>query len=247
VRVAVLSDIHSNVTALRAVLEDVERTGVEEVWVGGDTFGYYPWAADTFTALSATQPICVLGNHDSWVVRGDGAPPGLLGAIARDNAGDLAENAPDGLRWLAKLAPLQRMRRAERTVTIAHGTPADALEGRYYPDDERAYDWLPGHDEVLILGQTHYPLVRRTARGGLLVNPGSVGQPRDGNPMPSWAVLDLECGCAELRRCSYDNVAVIASLRARRWHERATRALDKRTAWDGRRQSAPRARGAART
>jgi len=233
VRVAVLSDIHSNVTALRAVLEDVERVGVDELWVSGDTFGYYPWAADTFTMLTATQTIGVLigvlGNHDSWVVRGETTPPGVVGAIARHNAGDLAENAPDALRWLAELAPLQRMCRAGRTVTIAHGTPADALDGRYYPDDERTYDWLPGRDEVLILGQTHYPLVRRTVRGGLLVNPGSVGQSRDGNPMPSWAVLDLECGRAELRRCTYDNVAVIAALRARRWDDGITRALDKRT------------------
>ena len=65
--------------------------------------------------------------------------------------------------------------------------------------------------------------------------------------MPSWAVLDLESGRAELRRCTYDNVAVIAALRARGWDERATRALDKQTAWDGQRQSRPRARGAART
>lgn len=228
-RVALLSDIHSNVAALRAVLEDVERRRVDEVWVGGDTFGYYPWAADTFTILTATRPTGVLGNHDAWVVHGGTAPSGVAGAIAEDNARDLAENAPAALRWLAELAPLRRLRRSGWMVTIAHGTPADTLEGRYYPDDERLYDWLPGHGEVLILGQTHHPLVRRTANGGLLVNPGSVGQSRDGDPMPSWAVLDLERGRVELCRSAYDNGAAMAALRARRWDDGVTLALDKRT------------------
>lgn len=80
----------------------------------------------------------------------------------------------------------------------------------------------------MILGQTHYPLLRGDAGRGLLLNPGSVGQPRDRNPMPSWALLDLETGRAELRRTTYDNLLAMARLRALGWDEQVTRSLDKR-------------------
>jgi predicted phosphodiesterase len=228
VLVAVLSDIHSNAFALRAVLNDVERTGVSEVWVCGDTFGYYPWAADSFRLLQASQPIAVLGNHDGWVAATQSAPAHFIGEIARRNAIDLASHVPSGLDWLAALTPTLSFERNGWKITMVHGTPDDPLEGRYYPDDTRGYPWLPRDNEILVLGQTHYPLLRGEARTGLLLNPGSVGQPRDRNPMPSWALLDLASGTAELRRTSYDNTAVMTLLRTLDWDDRAVLALDKR-------------------
>jgi predicted phosphodiesterase len=228
VLVAVLSDIHSNVHALQAVLRDVEIAGAGEVWVCGDTFGYYPWAAESFWLLNSTHPVAVLGNHDSWVAGRRPSPSGIIGEAARHNATDLAARAPEALDWLAGLSPSARFERAGRIVTMAHGTPDDPLDGRYYPDDTVAHEWLPRRGQILVLGQTHYPLVRGEATTGLLVNPGSVGQPRDSKPMPSWALLDLATGSAELRRTSYDNAMTMARLRSMRWDERITAALDKR-------------------
>jgi predicted phosphodiesterase len=226
--VAVLSDIHSNVFALKAVLRDIERVGVAEVWVCGDTFGYYPWAADTFRLLQETRPVAVLGNHDAWVADGQSAPTGITGEIAQRNAADLAIHIPAALDWLADLAPTRRFECIGWKITIVHGTPDDPLEGRYYPDDTHSYPWFPREGEILLLGQTHYPLLRGNAGFGLLLNPGSVGQPRDRNPMPSWALLDLASGTAELRRTTYDNVNVVERLRVLEWDEYVTSALDKR-------------------
>jgi predicted phosphodiesterase len=226
--VAVLSDIHSNVFALQAVLHDGELAGASEVWVCGDTFGYYPWAAESFRLLQGTTPVAVLGNHDAWVADNQSAPAHIAGQIARHNARELVNHAPAALDWLASLAVTRTFERNGWKITMTHGTPDDPLEGRYYPDDNRSYAWLPREGEILVLGQTHYPLVRQDARAGLLLNPGSVGQPRDRNPMPSWALLDLAAGTAELRRTDYDNAAVMARLQARGWDEGVTRALDKR-------------------
>ena len=226
--VAVLSDIHSNVFALQAVLRDVELVGVSEIWVCGDTFGYYPWAAESFCLLHDAQPVAVLGNHDAWVADGQSAPANVAEEIARRNARDLASQCPAALDWLASLAPTLGFERYGWKITMAHGTPDNPLEGRYYPDDVSSYPWLPSEGEILVLGQTHYPLARGNARSGLLLNPGSVGQPRDRNPMPSWAVLNLQNGSAELRRTLYDNIAVMARLRALEWDDRIIRALDKR-------------------
>jgi predicted phosphodiesterase len=226
--VAVLSDIHSNVFALRSVLRDAERAGASEFWVCGDVFGYYPWAAETFELLHEMQPLAVLGNHDGWVVGAQPAPAHFAGQIARGNARELASRCPTALEWLAILPPTRHFERSGWRISMAHGTPDDPLEGRYYPDDTRSYPWFPGRREIVLLGQTHYPLLRGQAQAGLLLNPGSVGQPRDRNPMPSWALLDLASGAATLRRTGYDNVAVMARLQALSWDETAIRALDKR-------------------
>jgi predicted phosphodiesterase len=226
--VAVLSDIHSNVFALQAVLRDADQAGASEVWVSGDTFGYYPWAAESFGLLRERDPIAVLGNHDGWVARPASAPGNIVGEIARHNAGSLAAQAPAALAWLASLPVERRFESRGWRVRMTHGTPDDALDGRYYPDDDQPYSWLPGPGEVLILGQTHYPVARGAGPTGLLLNPGSVGQPRDGNPMPSWALLDLAQGTAELRRTAYDQRSVMARLADMGWDSRVILALDKR-------------------
>jgi predicted phosphodiesterase len=228
VLVAALSDIHSNVFALRAVLSDVKAAGAEEIWICGDTFGYHPWAADSFGLIQETKPVAVLGNHDAWVIGVQPRPVHPMGEIAAHNAQDLASNCPAALTWLESLPPVLDFDREGWRVTMVHGTPDDPLNGRYYPDDDHPYPWLPGEGQVLVLGQTHYPIARGDARRGLLLNPGSVGQPRDRNPMPSWALLDLATGRAELRRTPYDNLAAMAHLRAIGWDDRTTQALDKR-------------------
>ncbi len=227
-RVAVLSDIHSNVHALRAVLDDVARAEADEVWVCGDTFGYYPWAAESFTLLQTVRPVAVLGNHDAWVADGRLAPANIMGTIARRNAADLASSSPAALNWLGTLAKVMEFERDGWNITMVHGTPADPLNGRYYPDDDHSYGWLPGKGEILLLGQTHYPILRGTATGGLLLNPGSVGQPRDRNPMSSWALLDTRNGTAALRRIAYDHTAVMKQLDILEWDASVTRALGKR-------------------
>jgi predicted phosphodiesterase len=226
--VAVLSDIHSNVFALEAVLRDVELADITEIWVCGDTFGYYPWAADSFRLLQGAHTVAVLGNHDGWVADHQSAPTHIMGQIARRNAADLASHNPAALDWLAGLASTRTLIRNGWMITMAHGTPDNPLEGRYYPDDARSYPWLPQQGQVVVLGQTHYPLRRGDASSGLLLNPGSVGQPRDRNPMPSWALLDLATGTAELRRTAYDHIAVMERLRTLQWEDQIIQALDKR-------------------
>jgi predicted phosphodiesterase len=228
--IAVFSDIHSNPCALSATIRDAEDAGVGEFWLVGDTFGYYPWAAETFELVAGRFTVSVLGNHDRMIASASSTPLGKVGVIARQNADDLESRAPVAFEWIDRLPRVAHLEREDWLITLAHGTPDDPLAGRYYPDDDTAYEWLPGAGQILILGHTHHPILRGDARDGLLLNPGSVGQPRDGDPMPSWALLDLSAGTAELRRSSYDNQAVINRLRARGWDEDITNALNRRRA-----------------
>jgi predicted phosphodiesterase len=225
-RIGLLSDIHSNPYALSAVLEQAHDAGIDEFWLAGDTFGYYPWATATFDLVAGRFAKTVLGNHDRLVARGavdDDA--GIVAVIAAQNAADLSAHAPQALGWLRGLPLVARFGRAGARITIAHGTPTDPIEGRFYPDDASRPHWLPGPGEVVILGQTHHPIIRGDVEHGLLVNPGSVGQPRDGDPMPSWALLDLSTGTAELQRAAYDHDTVMRTLHARSWDQDITRAL----------------------
>ena len=198
-RVAVLADIHSDPDALEAVLKDA-AADAEALWVAGDVFGYGRAACETWRVLDAAGPdVAVLGNHDAWVLHPDLAPPGA-GDGARANSAVLRARCPDAVSWLSRLPLAWRAGHDGWQVTMIHGTPGDPLHGRYYPDDAGPHPWLPGPGQILILGQTHHPLCRGTAEGGLLLNPGSVGQPRDGDPRPAWALLDTAAGTAELRR-----------------------------------------------
>jgi predicted phosphodiesterase len=226
--VAALSDVHSNPFALAAVLHDVELAGAERIWFAGDAFGYHPWAAETFALLEPVVELGVLGNHDSWVIDPQSPPAGIAPKIAMQNAAQLRTQRPAALTWLRSLPEVLRQEREGWKLTITHGTPPSPLEGRYYPDDGDPHPWLPQPGEILLLGQTHHPLLRGTASEGLLLNPGSVGQPRDGDPRPSWALIDLASGEAQLRRTAYDLDAVITALRALDWDARVITALGKR-------------------
>lgn len=223
--VAVLSDIHSNPAALSAVLRDVEWAGAQEVWLLGDTFGYHPWAARTFELVAPHATLAVIGNHDRWVLEPASAPSNVVGTIARQNALDLITSSPAGMEWLGGLPAKLTVERRGWTITLVHGTPSSPLDGRYYPDDRSRHRWLPRAGEIVLLGQTHRPINRGTAETGLLLNPGSVGQPRDGRPIPSWALLDLDTGTAELRRTAYDANGIVEQLRRQSWDETIVKAL----------------------
>jgi len=226
-RVAVLSDIHSNPYALAAVLGDAGRADAEEVWLLGDTFGYHPWAIPTFLLIEPAVQLAVIGNHDRWVLDPDSATNPMMRSIARHTAAQLSTGMSAAMDWLRSLPELLRIRRCGWTITLAHGTPSSPVDGRYYPDDENPYQWLPREGEIVLLGQTHRPINRGRADDGLLLNPGSVGQPRDGNPMPSWALLDLDAGTAQIHRSEYDVAATIRRLRACSWQREIIEALDR--------------------
>ncbi len=229
-KVGILSDIHSNKAALKAVLDDLSKEGINEIIILGDIFGYYPWASETYKLLqSKTIIAAVKGNHDLLVEEETSQPIGKpeYYEAAQLNRKDLQKNAPEALDWLANLKLINTIIIANYNVTLCHGNPDDTANGRYYPDNANTYNWFPGLNEILLLGHTHYPLFKKIIKGGVLFNPGSVGQPRDGNPFPSWGIWDSESNSFEIRRTEYDCKAVINELVAQNWNKRAILALSK--------------------
>lgn len=226
-QIAILSDIHSNVFALNAVKADMLSQGIEKAVLLGDLFGYYPWATETFRSLKEIDLVAsIKGNHDVLVEQltqvEENSP--LYFEIAVANQTQLRLGAPEALEWLNELTLESSFTIDGRNVRICHGTPDDPLEGRYYPDNQNEYDWFPKNNSILMMGHTHHPIIKEFL-GGVLFNPGSVGQPRDGNVNACYGIVDLESNRFSHRRVKYDVKKTAALLEDMAWNPYTIRAL----------------------
>ncbi len=227
-RIAVLSDIHANYHALEAVLRAVDAEGVDELWCLGDTVGYGPRPNRCCAAVRERASLCLAGNHDLAVVGalGDDAFNGDAAAAVRWTRGVL-EDEPRA--FLAGL----RAQAARPGVELFHGSPLDPVWD-YVLSLERAYlSFRLTSAPLLLVGHSHVALSLafdgEAVAGGvagegaavsldgprLLLNPGSVGQPRGGDPRAAWLLLDLGVGRATFRREAYPVERTQAEIRER--------------------------------
>ena len=216
-RIAVISDIHSNLQALTAVLERIDALDVDGLYCLGDIVGYGANPVECVDLVRARVAGAVQGNHDALI-----ADPSLrldfnvysLAAVDHNRA----LLSRDRLDWLHRLPT--RLRPDERTQFV-HGPPGDRDRYLVFLDDllEAATALLeddgPG---VCFFGHTHHQVlfdgqsllrpqpgeVRVDPARRVLINPGSVGQPRDGDPRAGFAVLDRERDVVAFHRVAYD-------------------------------------------
>ncbi|MBD0330864.1 MAG: metallophosphoesterase family protein [Thermoleophilia bacterium] len=216
-RVAVISDIHANLQALEAVLADLEASDPDELWCLGDLVGYGPRPNECTRIVAERASVCLIGNHDLAGLDETGA------AVADFNV-DAAAAARwtqaalerDTREFLASLEP-----QAERGgVAMFHASARDPV-WEYVLDYDTAAATLAAAPLVLV-GHSHVALAiteqRGTVSGGLapggheqslaegrwLLNPGSVGQPRDGDPRAAWLLLELDKRVARFHRVEYE-------------------------------------------
>jgi diadenosine tetraphosphatase ApaH/serine/threonine PP2A family protein phosphatase len=202
---ALLYDVHGNLPALQAVLEDVAAQGEERFLLGGDYALFGAWPAETVARLRELDAVWIRGNGERWTARPDDAPDVAHAAAVRcaEMLGDEAVNA------LAALPGSY----AEGQTLFCHGSPQSDVRSFLPEPDEDEDELLEGvaHDR-LVFGHTHLAFARRSAAGIQLVNPGSVGMPFDGDPRAAWALL-AEDGTIEHRRVDYDRAASAAAVR----------------------------------
>jgi diadenosine tetraphosphatase ApaH/serine/threonine PP2A family protein phosphatase len=224
-RIAVLSDIHANLPALDAVLADAGQ--VDAVWHLGDVVGYGPDPDGVVNRLRELGAIGVRGNHDAAACGGpeiDWFNPDARRAMEWTRAAI----APATLEWLSALPERLILDGCE----LVHGSPREPL-WEYVTSHDVARDNLALLAEPIGLhGHTHVPVAWIEEAGGVelvrgragspldlrgrraLLNPGSVGQPRDGNPAASYAILEPEAGRISWHRVAYDFVSVQEAMRA---------------------------------
>jgi diadenosine tetraphosphatase ApaH/serine/threonine PP2A family protein phosphatase len=226
VRVAVISDIHANLHALEAVLAAIDRDPPDRLWCLGDLVGYGPRPNECCRIAAERADLCLIGNHDL----------GVLGDLS------LAEFAPDAAfaaRWTrerledearAYLAGLSATAVVEG-AELFHGSPRDPVWEYVLSADAADAALERTSAPVVLVGHSHVALaiarVDGSLGGGLapdgtsfeltgarwLLNPGSVGQPRDGDPRAAYLELDLGRGSAAFRRVPYPIERTQAELR----------------------------------
>lgn len=229
-KIAIISDIHSNCFALEAVLNEFKNHDITNIIILGDIFGYYPWAVKTFDLLKPflSKAYCIKGNHDELLLNVEEPDPSpSYWYAAKQNEAELEKNAPDAIKWLKSLDFCKKIDIDKISVRMYHGTPDNPEMGRYYPDDVKAYDWGFKQDEIILLGHTHYP-INKVIEGSTIFNPGSVGQSRDGDPMPSWGIFDVKKRSFKFVRTIYDNLAVMEKLYKMDWDKKAILSLNKK-------------------
>lgn len=217
-RIAVLGDIHANHFALRAVLDAARREGVDHLAVNGDLVGYYYWPAEVLELLKQWPRWTIAGNHERLLARARRDPQVLAQVTAKYGSGHAVALEALTAAQLDALESLPQAVQVEvegRRILMAHGTPWDADE-YLYPDAATAR-WLPFADcdaDVVMIGHTHYRLVRQIG-STLIINPGSVGQPRDRIPGAPWVLFDTATLVATPFNEPYDASHVGAQARLR--------------------------------
>jgi predicted phosphodiesterase len=225
VRVAVLSDIHANRPALDAVLAALPR--VDAIWQLGDVVGYGPHPVPVIEILDKRGAVGVRGNHDLAAL-GE-LDTEWFNADARTAVVWSGEQLSATARaWLAQLPAT----RTEGSFTLAHGSPRDPVWEYVYSPSIAAGVFDAFETTHCLVGHTHVPLVFRQVHGGVetldpqegeelqlderrtILNPGSVGQPRDSDPRASAMILDVERLTATWLRVPYPIEETQAAMRS---------------------------------
>jgi predicted phosphodiesterase len=216
---AIIADIHANLEAFIAVLEDIEKlNAVEKIWCLGDIVGYGPNPHECIELLQETNFTCVAGNHDR-------------AATGRLNISHFNKDAAEAIQWTEKqLYPSDKKfldelpeTAVEEQFTLVHGSPRDPLN-EYIISISTARENFPFFNTgYCLFGHSHEPQIYYidkdgnylekkfsdniklvTGGGRLMINPGSTGQPRDGDPRAGYAVYDSESSIMQLRRVPYN-------------------------------------------
>jgi len=193
--IGLISDVHANLPALEAVLDDMPE--VDAYVNAGDVVGYNPYPSECVEAVRERDMATVQGNHDRAV--GGDTSFGFHSDAGRAVEWTQRHVDEETLDWLDRL-PNERETVVEGVrVKIVHGAPG--APDRYTFPRDFSPSLLEGED-VLVLGHTHVQ-AKREYDEGVVVNPGSVGQPRDNDPHAAYALLDTETHEVELRRVEY--------------------------------------------
>lgn len=240
-RCAILGDIHANLQALEAVLADARECGCMEFHVLGDVVGYNANPVECLRIVRDLHGACVLGNHDQaascempLTELSANAAASIVWTRAQLNAGEKA--------WLGALRPQRQI----RNTTLAHATLDSPLSWGYVRTAADAEMSLAcqrtpvcfiGHTHVvkvfekgvgeILLFENEEEGVQLSPQRKLLINAGSIGQPRDGDPRAAYMIHDEESGGLWIRRIPYDVEAAAAAIRAAGLPEKLAARLSK--------------------
>ncbi len=218
-RYAIIADIHANLAAFTSVLDDIQqRGGVEEVWCLGDVVGYGPEPHSCIELLCQYNHVCVAGNHD-WAAIGRLDTSDFNPAAAAACHWTASQLSPEDIKYLENL-PLAAQ---QDDFTLVHGSPREPIWEYMLSTSCAQANLAYFQSPFCLVGHSHVPLIfecretgdcsltefpeattLRLGKNRLIINPGGVGQPRDGDPRASYAIYDSEARSISHYRIPYD-------------------------------------------
>ncbi|MFX1514963.1 MAG: metallophosphoesterase family protein [Promethearchaeota archaeon] len=221
--VAIISDIHANLIALRAVLTDIHshrQLEVVKILCLGDLVGYYTQPIPVIHLTLAKCNVVIKGNHDH------AAALGVVPEHYRPNSFQPLDWTNQNLsirerRILHALPIMHTEKIANKKIMCIHGGPEYPLDQYIFPENiddlDSSFEFMELIEvDTLFLGHTHVPFkVEKDDR--IICNPGSVGQPRDGDPRASYALYNINTRDVEIHRVEYDPTAVIKGIEKHRF------------------------------
>lgn len=192
--IAIISDIHGNYPALKAVLDDIDKKGIEKIFCLGDSAGYYSMINECIEVLIEREVYSLRGNHDYYLTSG-------VGCHRSNSANRCIDFQKEKIKtsnriWLENLNSSSLI---IDDLHLVHGGWNDELDEYLSNISEDYFENIEG--KYLFSGHTHVPIVYNMA-DKVYCNPGAVGQPRDGNPKASYAIFNS--GIPRIVRVSYD-------------------------------------------
>ncbi|MFP4163974.1 MAG: metallophosphoesterase family protein [Chitinispirillaceae bacterium] len=232
-RFAFISDIHANLEALESVIEDIGKKNIDEIICLGDIVGYGANPNECVEMVKKHCPVILLGNHDAAAVELLTTQHFNIHAKIAIEWTSATLNS-DNRSFLAQLP----VKKTQGNMTLVHATPYEPNMWYYITSlEEAAFNFQFFNNRICFVGHTHIPMIIVLEgeeifvhqeksidfknRNGLrlLVNIGSVGQPRDRNPRSSYGILDTDEGVFELQRVTYDYAKTQAKMKKIRMPE----------------------------
>lgn len=218
-RLAILGDIHANDLALDVALRAIKTERVDALLITGDFVGYYFSPKKVIDLLRPWPKYMVRGNHEEILRRSISDFNFRNKVLSRYGSGievAIEQLSFSEIDFLCKLPHPLSVKLGQRKILICHGSPQN-INFYLYPDSDLSTVNFSDYSEfdLIVSGHTHYPMIRKFRDGGVFVNPGSVGQPRNSKPGAYWALYDTVDAKVSFHCESYDYTALQTEARRR--------------------------------
>lgn len=225
-KIALISDIHSNLFYLEEILKRIEDENVDAVYCLGDLVGYYDSPNEVINVIREKKIVCIKGNHDKYLLNE------LTYDISRENIYRIKMQrkilSNENLDFLRNLKDEIVLEVDNKKVYMTHSLPNDS-EKYLYQIDNLNREFVSKYD-YYFFGHTHIPMITYYY-GTCIVNPGSVGQPRDYTDSPSYAVIDFNNDLVKIQKIKINKNEYLKKLKNNSFDERLINILQRGKRW----------------
>ena len=226
-KIVFFSDAHGNQYAVKSFMDNIKKISPDRIIFGGDIFGYYYGTNEIIDIFRKGNIECLLGNHDRMflnLIEGKIAEKELIQKYGNSYREIAAKISEENIDFLASLESRKDIRMDGLSMVFVHGSISDPLNGRVYPDtvienesDYNQYDYV-------FCGHTHHKMVRKVGKA-LLLNPGSIGQQRDGKGC-SYLIFNTDNSNFEMITVDYNRQALVKEIKDNDFGEMQDRLIE---------------------